>query len=159
LNFEALFARIFSVTLKFCNLCQNEKEISEFAWKLKLKKTRQSYCKSCQKIRSQEHYRNNKQKYIEQARKRNQKVLESIQNYVWDYLSEHPCVDCGEKDVVVLEFDHKSSKLYNLSEIIKERSSLTKVKKEIEKCVVRCANCHRRKTAKDFEWKKTILPR
>jgi hypothetical protein len=33
-------------------------------------------------------------------------------------------------------------------------TDLNQVKNEIEKCDVRCANCHRRKTAKDFNWYK-----
>src|SRR5258708_3042385 len=130
---------------KFCNLCQNKKNINEFPWKSTIRKTRQSYCKECQKIRSRAHYNKNKHKYLEKAKNRNQKILLLIQNYVWEYLSKHPCVDCGEKDIIVLEFDHVRDKLYNLSDIIKDRSSLGKVKTEIEKCIVRCANCHRRK--------------
>jgi len=144
---------------RFCNLCQTKKTIYTFAWKSKINKIRQSYCKDCQKIRSKAHYYNNKEKYIEKAKVRNHRILSLIQNYVWDYLSGHPCVDCGENDIVVLEFDHERDKLYNLSEIIKRRSSLGLVKSEIEKCVVRCANCHRRKTAKTFGWKKIKLPR
>jgi hypothetical protein len=140
-------------------LCQTKKNIKDFAWKSKVNKARQSYCKECQKVRSRVHYQNNRQNYLEKARKRNKEVLESIQRYVWNFLSKHPCVDCGETDIVILEFDHERNKRYNLSEIVKERSSLKKVKKEIKKCVVRCANCHRRKTAKDFGWKKAILPR
>ena len=143
---------------KFCRLCQTKKDIIEFSWKSKRKGLRQSYCKECQKIRSKKHYQNNTEKYIAKARKRNQEVLSQIQRYVWDYLSVHPCIDCGESDIVVLEFDHQGDKGFNLFEIIKERSSLIKVKEEIEKCVVRCANCHRRKTAKDFGWKKSNLP-
>ena len=147
------------MAFKFCRLCQSEKNITEFAWKSIIKKTKQSYCKECQKIRSRIHYKNNKQKYIEKARKRNQKILNKIQRYVWSYLSKHPCVDCGETDIVVLEFDHEQNKHYNIFELIKERRNLKKVKNEIKKCMIRCANCHRRKTAKDFGWKKAILPR
>jgi hypothetical protein len=139
---------------KFCRLCQKQKHISEFAWKAKIKNLRQSYCKDCQKIRSRKHYQKNKEIYIKKARIRNQKVLDQIQGYVWQYLSNHPCIDCNESDIVVLEFDHQGDKKYNLFEIIKERSSLIKVKQEVAKCVVRCANCHRRKTAKEFGWKK-----
>ena len=143
---------------KFCRLCQTKKNVIDFAWKSKTKGLRQSYCKECQNIRSRKHYQNNKAKYIEKARKRNQEVLGQIQKYVWNYLSKHPCNDCGESDIVVLEFDHQGDKQFVISEIIRERSSLIRIKREIEKCVVRCANCHRRKTAKDFGWKKSNLP-
>ena len=139
---------------KFCRLCQKQKDISEFAWKVKIQNLKQSYCKDCQKIRSRKHYQIHKDLYIKKARIRNKKVLDQIQQYVWEYLSKHPCIDCSESDIVVLEFDHQSDKKYSLNEIIKERGSLLKVKQEIEKCVVRCANCHRRKTANDFSWKK-----
>ncbi len=144
---------------KFCRLCQTTKLLSEFSWKSKVKNRYQSYCKQCQNIRSQKHYSQNKQLYLEKARRRNKIVLKQIKDYVWNYLSQHPCVDCGESDIVVLEFDHISDKLYNLSEIMKERSSLVKVQTEVKKCLVRCANCYRRKTAKDFGWKKAIMPR
>ena len=62
------------------------------------------------------------------------------------YLSEHPCVDCGEVDSVVLDFDHvRGKKFKNIAEMANSYPWLS-VLKEIEKCVVRCANCHRRKT-------------
>ena len=140
--------------LKFCNLCKKEKSINEFAWKLVAKKLKQSYCKECQNIRSKAHYNKYKAKYIKKARKRNKEILEQIHKYVWEFLSKNPCIDCGETDIVVLEFDHKTNKLYNISDLIKDRSSLVKVKTELENCVVRCANCHRRKTAREFGWSK-----
>jgi hypothetical protein len=65
-------------------------------------------------------------------------------SFVLDYLSD---VDCGESDADVLEFDHRDPKLksFNLSE--GHTQTLKAVKLEIEKCDVRCANCHRKRHA------------
>lgn len=70
--------------------------------------------------------------------------------FLQDYLSNHICVDCGESDVVVLEFDHvRGKKLGNVSDLANTPVSLETLKKEVAKCEVRCANCHRRKTFKE----------
>ena len=68
-----------------------------------------------------------------------------------NYLKEHPCINCGESDPVVLDFDRLQDKKYNVSEMI-GAFGLKSVIKEINKCQVLCANCHRRKTAKDQNW-------
>lgn len=79
--------------------------------------------------------------------------------FVWDYLRGHPCVDCGEGDPVVLEFDHKDDceKIASISDMVRQRFSLKRLEAEISKCDVRCANCHRRRTAKQFGWHKNIV--
>ena len=64
-----------------------------------------------------------------------------------DYLYTNPCVDCGEADPIVLEFDHQRDKQYNIAKLITNNCSLKTLVVEIDKCEVRCANCHRRKTA------------
>jgi len=74
--------------------------------------------------------------------------------YVYEYLLVHPCVDCGETDPVVLTFDHICDKKMNVSKMIRQGRSFEKLKEEIEKCEVRCANCHARKTAKEQGWYK-----
>jgi len=67
--------------------------------------------------------------------------------FVCQYLSEHPCADCGESDVCVLEFDHvRGEKHGAISNMVRTGTSLETLKSEVEKCEVRCANCHRRKT-------------
>lgn len=63
-----------------------------------------------------------------------------------DYLREHPCVDCGESDPVVLEFDHLFEKSFTIADGLKSRS-WEAVMAEIQKCEVVCVNCHRRRTA------------
>lgn len=75
--------------------------------------------------------------------------------FLVNYLKTHPCVDCGEKDFLVLEFDHRKNKSDNVSNLMSY--SINKILKEIEKCDVRCANCHRRKTVEQLGWYKGFL--
>ena len=51
---------------------------------------------------------------------------------------------------MVLEFDHleKKNKIAAVSEMVSLQSPWEVITKEIQKCEVRSANCHRRKTAK-----------
>ena len=63
------------------------------------------------------------------------------------FLANHPCVDCGKDDPDVLDFDHvKGIKIKNVSEMITDTSTLEQLVDEIDKCEVRCANCHRKIT-------------
>jgi hypothetical protein len=62
--------------------------------------------------------------------------------YIWDYLMDHPCVDCGNTDPVVLDFDHvQGKKKFNIG--ARGSHTIKAIKVEIAKCEVRCANCHR----------------
>ena len=81
-----------------------------------------------------------------QIRARKKRVRAESQAAVLAYLADHPCVDCGEQDVVVLEFDHLRDKKANVSALVAGASGLEHVFAEIEKCEVVCANCHRRRT-------------
>jgi len=56
------------------------------------------------------------------------------------------CMDCGETNPIVLDFDHLKDKKYNVSRMIHDGFSWAAIKKEIAKCEVVCANCHRIRT-------------
>ena len=93
-----------------------------------------------------EWYAKNKERIRESKNKRVQNKRQSNAMYVYNYLLSHPCVDCGESDPIVLEFDHTKDKHKSMSDMVRQSYSIDKIKNEIEKCEVRCANCHRRKT-------------
>src|SRR5947209_17651539 len=78
---------------------------------------------------------------------------------MYEYLIDHPCVDCGEADPIVLEFDHKtgSTKLESVTQMVINNASWQNIAAEIRKCEVRCANCHRRRTAARFGYKRFIF--
>lgn len=98
-----------------------------------------------------EHYRKNKKIYVKRARVHRRKIAAKIRAFISVYLLSHPCIDCGENDSIVLEFDHRSpdQKDFNIGDAIRLSKSLSRVEKEISKCDIRCANCHRRKTFKE----------
>jgi hypothetical protein len=62
------------------------------------------------------------------------------------HLLKHPCVDCGESDPVVLDFDHLREKRLNVSELANRAVAWDEVAAEMAKCEVVCANCHRRRS-------------
>lgn len=54
------------------------------------------------------------------------------------------CQKCGEDESVCLDFHHKEAKDFELSQAVNRDKSYEDIKNEIEKCVVLCANCHRK---------------
>lgn len=114
----------------------------------------QHRCKKCIAEFHKEHYQQRTKYYKNKARKHNAKYRKRNLQFMVDYLKEHPCIDCGETDPVILEFDHRADKDCNISAMT--TLSLKRVREEIAKCDVRCANCHRRKTAIQFNYYKDI---
>lgn len=82
-------------------------------------------------------------------------MRDEIRARLLSYFKSHPCIDCGEPDPVVLEFDHvRGEKAFNISTAIRLGRNWDRVLPEIAKCDVRCANCHRRVTAARGNWYK-----
>lgn len=89
----------------------------------------------------------------ESSKKYNKKMKLSNSRYIEKYLKNHPCVDCGETDPACLTFDHvHGSKCFDVGHVISRSYKTTTIAKEIEKCEVRCFNCHMLKTAKSNNW-------
>jgi hypothetical protein len=142
-----------------CSRCREEKPLADFA-------AQDVYCRPCRSDYGREHYEKNRQRYIDNAARRRDRVVRKRVSWLIDYLQENPCVDCGEGDVVVLEFDHLRDKTFDISRGLRDRN-WESVLAELEKCEVVCANCHRRRTAQRAgylraavaQWQSLALPR
>ena len=134
-------------------MCARVLPLSEFPVRSTTTSSPSSYCWECQRAYSREHYRRNKVRHNERRYANQLRYKAENRKNVFEYLLAHSCVDCGESDPLVLEFDHvRGEKSGNISVMVASGLSWGRIRREIEKCDVRCANCHRRKTARDFKW-------
>jgi hypothetical protein len=71
------------------------------------------------------------------------------------HLEASGCADCGSTDLATLDFDHLGAKRFNVMRAVWAQYSAPDIVQEIAGCAVRCANCHRRRTASaggHFRW-------
>jgi len=139
--------------MKKCGHCDKLKAVDEFNKRMSSYDGLQPTCRECNRSRSRKYYKDNGEKHKKAVYVRSAKQRQINREYVHDYLLHHPCVMCPETDPVVLEFDHLRDKKNSICKMVVNGNSIETIKKEIEKCQVLCANCHRRKTAKQFGWK------
>jgi hypothetical protein len=141
-----------------CCRCGKPKPATEFNFKRRAIGQRHPFCRECQHAWNREHYRRNRATYIATARRHNLEYIAANMKRIVEYLDQHPCVDCGEGDILVLHFDHRdrADKLVEVGNLIRY-GSWPRIAAEIAKCDVRCANCHQRRTARQFRWRKIAL--
>lgn len=136
--------------MKTCSICGVRKALDEFPFRSDRPTVRFGMCRDCKRRYGRAHYTANIQYYKDKAaRSRTRSRNDNYQELI-AYLRVHPCVDCGERDVRVLQFDHvdPATKSHDVSWMMR-RTAWSRVLDEIAKCEVRCANCHRRKTARE----------
>jgi len=137
---------------KRCPKC--ERELSTEQFNKRANGRCYAYCKACQSLYLRNHYLKNAATYSNRRLESSRRYRFRNRAYVIEYLSSHPCVDCGESDPVVLDFDHvdRSTKEDEVSNLMRRGYALDRLKHEMARCLVRCARCHRRRTAKEFGW-------
>ena len=133
--------------MKVCSKCKQSKAVNDFSKRAHRKSGLQSWCKECHREVDKMRQKTYKKKVADKHFRRRRKL--EHRQFIFDYVKEHPCIDCGESDPVVLEFDHRGNKLFGIGSIQGPSVARERIMKEIEKCDVRCVNCHRRKTAKE----------
>lgn len=125
---------------KQCRACREVKPCDQF---LIVRTTGKimARCKSCHdEYKRQWHYGRNKE----------------VKEYLFNLLSNSKCNDCGGSDLLTLEFDHQHSKHFNIGKA--HLKTLQEVKEELAKCIVLCANCHKKKTHQEQNtWRYQML--
>ena len=146
--------------MKICTKCGRKKPEGEFYSRSGRPGKLQAWCKSCKNASDRDWYEDASGVRRLQIRDRRASKRAEIQAWLVAYFESHPCVDCGESDLVVLEFDHLDDKEQMISRLMNEGAMLARVVAEAEKCEVVCCNCHRRRTARrGGHWRIQHTPR
>lgn len=127
--------------MKRCSKCQTKKKLKEFSSCCANKDGFQYYCKACNKKYMEPYVKKNKKHFSRLAKKKHKEVYAKIAG-----LKNKPCIDCRKRfPPCVMDFDHvRGKKKFQLSQSISKAWS--NIMKEISKCDLVCANCHRIRT-------------
>jgi hypothetical protein len=131
--------------MKVCVGCRQEKSETEFSRK---GTGLQSRCKACYKIYHQQYYENNREKYFAKNRRNKNRQRTRLKAIIND-AKQAPCQDCGQVfHPWVMEFDHRegTTKIDAVGNLAGRGCTDEKLRNEIEKCDIVCANCHRMRT-------------
>ncbi len=139
-----------------CRVCGETKALSMFPFRSLVRQTRQWICLACQRTYTKAWYERNRPRQIATARRNNLRRRKLAAAQVRSVRQQLACVDCGEANPLVLEFDHIGEKIADISTMVRNGLPWSTIVEEIAKCEPRCANCHRRKTAKDQGWWKGL---
>lgn len=129
---------------KICTKCEIEKSLDDFSWRNKSIGKKHSWCKKCSKTRDNENYQLDEKRRIQIAES-SKKLMGRNKKFVNEYKENHNCVNCGDDRPYVLDFHHRDSaeKENEIPNMVSSGYSIKKLKEEMDKCDILCANCHR----------------
>ena len=128
--------------MRICTKCKDEKNEDEFSWRNKKTKKKQSWCKSCIKKRDNKNYKLNEERRAQVAISSKNLIIRN-RDFVNQLKKNSECIKCGEDRYYVLDFHHNDDKEFNIPILVSGGYAIEKLQKEIDKCDILCANCHR----------------
>jgi hypothetical protein len=134
--------------MKHCPACERDLPLTEFNKSSARRDGLFYICRDCNKRKARAYYASNREHHIRVIVARRKLTRAAAQDYLASYLATHPCIDCGETDVRVLDFDHRegSGKTALVTRLAANGFGRARIDAEIAKCDVRCRNCHARVT-------------
>ena len=130
---------------KRCSTCHDRRPLTDFNVRVAAPDGLQARCRDC----SRQWYAANRAAHRANVRRRSAAIKKEYKRRIGEHLMAHPCVDCGEADVRVLDFDHldAADKRADIAWLVNAGGRWRDIELEIAKCEVRCANFHRRVTS------------
>ena len=132
--------RIQSVVTKRCSVCGDDRLLTKF--RLLATGKRKASCKRCDQRSLVEYHHSARGRAIQVARRRRIRV--AVKQRLLDVLGVVGC-SCGETHIACLDFHHTNdNKDGEISSMIRQVTSFSRILTEAKKCEVLCANCHRK---------------
>ncbi len=130
--------------MKICNKCKQILQEEDFNFKNKNQNKRSTICRECQKVQKRNSYHKHKEETKDAFKKRRELHRKVVREYA-STLKVEGCIVCGEKEISCLDFHHKdpTQKEYNIANMF-HTGNRKNIEEEVEKCVILCANCHRK---------------
>lgn len=147
--------------MKRCGQCKKDLPIVEFSKSKANRDGLQTTCKECKSIYNKKYRQENREKMKEYNRTWKEENPDKHREYrasvrrrykeEWKaYLKpivDLSCSKCGyDEHFVALDFHHVSNKDFGIATMLQNKptdANKTAMRKEIEKCIVLCSNCHR----------------
>src|SRR5215472_5925707 len=117
---------------KWCYKCDRVLPITFFPINRARRDGRATMCSECKKDYNDAYYARTKTRFDADRRAHARKVSADLLENLCKYLQSHPCVDCGETDFVVLQFDHLRDKEFDISRALMHRMAWPRILEEIE---------------------------
>jgi hypothetical protein len=128
---------------RICPKCEKNKPLAE--WNQGNRKGKQPYCRECTRVKDREYYQRNWEKRRQKLRERAALYREQAKEII-EEVKSGGCAICDEKEPCCLDFHHldATQKAFNISDAVSMATSPQKLNAEISKCILVCANCHRK---------------
>ena len=142
--------------MKRCSKCGLHRQLKDFYKRKSGLRAGEYYekCKDCYKDRGRRYYQDNSERQLELAKRRKLKYIEERKKFLGE-IKDKPCFDCGKKyPTWIMDFDHRDGrgKIGSVSFLtFRKLVKFDKIREEIEKCDLVCANCHRDRTYKRLQ--------
>lgn len=148
-----------SQATKRCAMCKRAQQLVEFNRRCRSGDGLQAHCRECNREASRAYYRRSRAKHLRDVARHKRAYVARNRSILLAHLLEHPCVDCGESDPRVLEFDHvRGVKRGDVGSMAANAVSVAGLLGEIAKCEVRCVNCHLRRSGEAQRWWRARVP-
>jgi hypothetical protein len=134
---------------KRCTRCFKRKRLTQFARNRSKPDGYSSQCRVCKDHYRRQHYATNKAQYLQWERERKRRLTTFIRSL------KTKCSCCSETHPAALDFHHldPTKKEGDLRKALVRGWSEKRILIELAKCIVLCANCHRK-----LHWQQSVCP-